>query len=91
MTATVANGPANAADWVGLYRRGLPTPANRLAYQYLNGLRDAARQRRRVGPALTFTLPTTPGRTDVRFFRNNTFTVLATSDPITVLGPSIGS
>ena len=43
-----------------------------------------------TGAALTFTMPATPGTYNVRFFRNNTLTVLATSATITVLGPSIG-
>src|SRR5205809_571741 len=41
------------------------------------------------GATLTFVLPVTPGTYELRFFRNNTYTVAATSVPITVAAASI--
>src|SRR5207248_1828054 len=39
VTATIANGPGNAMDWVGLYPTGATSAlANRLSFQFLNGL-----------------------------------------------------
>ena len=82
VTATVANGPANRTDWVALFATGAAA-TNHLQWQYLNGAFTAPATGV-SGAALTFTLPLTPGTYEVRFFRNNTFTVLATSDAITV-------
>jgi agmatine deiminase len=84
LTATVTNGPGNAADWVGLYPAGGTSATyNRLAYWYLNGLTTAPASGV-TGATLTFTLPTTPGNYDVRLFLNNSLTVLTTSGSITV-------
>jgi hypothetical protein len=89
VTATVTNGPGNAWDWVGLYSVGAPsTPANRLAYQFLNG-QTTAPASGVTGATLTFSLPTTPGSYEVRFFLNGSFTVLATSGATTIALPSV--
>ena len=85
VTATVANGPANAKDWVGLYAVG---GAAELDWKFLNGLRTAPA----AGVAeatLFFTLPTTPGTYVLRFYRDDTYTVLATSGIMTVTAPSL--
>ena len=88
VTATVANGPANAWDWVGLYPTGATSATvNRLSYQYLNGLQTAPSSGV-SGATLSFALPSA-GTYEARFFRNNSLTVLATSGSITVAGPSI--
>ena len=87
MTATVANGPGNAGDWVGLYATGAPASAY-LQWQYLNGTHTAPAVGLRGAP-LTFTLPLTPGTYELRFFQNNTYTLLATSVPITVMSASV--
>ena len=68
VTATIANGPGNAADYIGLYPAGASsTSSNRLAYQFLNGLLTAPTSGV-SGAALTVTLPTASGTYDVRFF-----------------------
>jgi hypothetical protein len=84
VTATVTNGPGNAWDWVGLYPAGATSaPANRVAYQFLNGLTTAPAGGV-SGATLSFGLPSTPGSYDVRLFLNGLFTVLATSGAITI-------
>jgi hypothetical protein len=88
VTATVANGPGNARDWVGLYPTGASSATvNRLAYQYLNGLQTAPSSGV-TGATLSFTMPS-GGTYELRFFLNNSLTVLATSAAITVAGSSI--
>ena len=87
VTATIANGPGNAGDWVALFATGAPASAY-LEWQYLNGTHTAP-AKGLSGAPLTFTLPLTPGTYELRFFQNNTYTVLATSVAITVVGPSV--
>jgi Ca-activated chloride channel family protein len=81
-TATVANGPGHPMDWVGLFATGAPS-GNSLQWQYLNGTQTAPATGL-TGGTPTFTMPTTPGTYQLRFFLNNTLTVLATSATITV-------
>ncbi len=82
VTATIAIGPGNASDWVAVYAAGAPM-ANYLQWQYLNGTQTLPTEGL-SGAVLTFTLPLTPGIYELRFFRNNTYTLLATSATITV-------
>ena len=91
MAATVANGPGNARDWVGLYPAGATSAlVNRVAYRYLNGLTTVPASG--VSDAtITFVLPAAPGSYNVRFFLNNTLTVLATSGSIDVVAPPTAS
>jgi hypothetical protein len=81
-TATVANGPGHPMDWVGLYATGAPS-ANSLQWKYLNSTQTAPATGL-TGGTPTFTMPNTPGTYQLRFFLNNTLTVLATSATITV-------
>jgi hypothetical protein len=75
VTATVVNGPGKATDWVGLYPAGATSAiANRLAVQFLNGLGASASGV--SGGTLSFKLPSAPGTYNVRFFFNNSLTVL---------------
>ena len=87
VTATIANGPGNLTDWVGLFATGAP-PTSAVDWKYLNGSRTAPTTGL-SGATLTFTLPVTAGTYELRFFRNNTNTVLMTSATITVSPPSI--
>jgi uncharacterized protein YegP (UPF0339 family) len=80
---SVSGGPANPLDWVGLYAEGAADGAF-LDWRYLN---DAA-----VAPSsgvaaatLHFTMPTTAGTYEFRFFANNGYGRLATSAAVTVL------
>jgi hypothetical protein len=80
VTATIANGPANATDWVALYALG---GGGELDWKFLNGSRTAPATGL-SNATVSFTLPTTPGPYVLRFYSNNTYTVLATSPTITV-------
>jgi hypothetical protein len=77
VTVGVAGGPANTTDWVGLYLVGAADFPS-LAWQYLNGTQTAPGTG--VSSAtLTFTMPSSPGRHELRFFANNGYTRLAIS------------
>ena len=69
VTGTIANGPGNPRDWVGLYPAlASSATSNRLAYQYLNGL-GTAPLGGQTGATLTFALPSA-GNYELRFFLN---------------------
>jgi hypothetical protein len=87
VTATIANAPGNAQDWVGLYPVG-GTAAQRISFQFLNG-RTSAPLAGVTGAMLYFSAPTAAGAYELRLFRDNTMTLLATSPPITVTVPTI--
>jgi uncharacterized protein YegP (UPF0339 family) len=77
VTVGVAGGPANTTDWVGLYLvGGSDNPA--LAWKYLNGSQSPPGMGS-TSASLTFTMQSTPGRYEFRFFANNGYTRLATS------------
>ena len=92
LTVTVANGPGNQLDWVGLY----PTAsgATYVDWKYLSGSRTAPATGLRAA-TVSFTMPTTPGTYTLRLMANNSTTqVLASTATITVTtqtapGPSI--
>jgi hypothetical protein len=84
ITVTVANGPANEADWVALFS----TSGDDNSYGAWKYLSDGA-----VPPAtglssatLHFTAPAIPGTYNFRFFAGTT--KLATSATVTVQGPA---
>ena len=80
VTTTVANGPANATDWVGVYAVGGTTEVD---WTFLNGSKTAPA----TGVAdamIPLTLPATPGPYVLRLYANNTYTVLATSPTVIV-------
>jgi hypothetical protein len=85
VTATVGNGPANLKDWVGLYAVGSPAE---LDWKFLNGSRTAPTTGL-TNATLSFTLPTAPGNYVLRFYLNDTYTVLGTSATMTVTAPSL--
>src|SRR5207244_3833451 len=82
VTATIANGPSSAGDWVALYTTGAADSAY-LDWKYLNGsqTRPATGMSSATVP---FTMPMTPGTYNVRLFLNDSTTRLATSATITV-------
>jgi hypothetical protein len=86
VTATVANGPGNRFDWVGLYATGAANNAH-LQRKYLNGLATPPATGV-TGAAVNFTMPATAGTYEFRFFTNDTFTLLATSPTVTVMTAS---
>jgi hypothetical protein len=84
-TISVSSGPANATDWVGLY--GIGTGDGfLLSWQYLNGTQTAPASGS-SSATLTFTMSSTLGDYDLRFFSNNGYTRLAVSTTITVTPP----
>src|SRR2546426_9304126 len=75
---SVANGPANPTDWVGLYVTMVTTAVTAGAYvdwMYLYCLRAAPRTGT-AAATLQFTAPMTPGAYEIRLFSNNTLTKL---------------
>ena len=78
---SIAGGPANPTDWVGLY----PASASDTGYvtwQFLNGTKTAPPTG--MAAAMLQFSPTAPGAYELRFFSSNTFTRLATSSTVTV-------
>jgi len=85
ITVTVAGGPGNVNDWVGLVEASSPD-SNYAAWQYLNGLQTLPL----VGvtsATLHFVAPLTEGTYTARLFANG-WTKLATSNPVTVQQPT---
>jgi hypothetical protein len=82
VTATIANGPGNAGDWVALYSAGA-ADGQYVDWKYLNGTRTRPGSGA-TGAAVAFTMPATPGTYNVRFFLNDSWVKLATSATITV-------
>jgi hypothetical protein len=80
--AAVSNGPANAADWVGLYPAGA-ADAQPLSWEYLNGS-TAPPAAGTTAASLTFLVPASAGSYELRFFSNNSYTRLATSGAVIV-------
>jgi hypothetical protein len=86
VTATVTNGPGLPGDWLAFFPVG-GGQAQRIWSQYLNGKGPS-------GPGvsmatLPLTMPTTPGTYELRLYRNDSWTLLATSPAITVTAASI--
>jgi hypothetical protein len=79
---TVANGPANTTDWVGLFPSAAPD-SGYIAWIYLSGTRTPPASGL-AGATLTLTAPQTPGTYNVRWFAQDGFTRLATSGTVTV-------
>ena len=86
LSVAIAGGPANAADWVGLYAAGASDGQN-LAWQDLSGST--------VPPAMglssatvEFLVPIAPGGYEVRFFATTGYGRLATSTALVVTGPT---
>ena len=82
--ADVANGPGNLGDWVGLFRVGQANGPGELDRSYLsfNGYKPTTPS---TSYRIKFWLPTTPGTYELRFEANDGYTLLATSQPITIL------
>jgi hypothetical protein len=78
VTATIADGPGNARDWVALSAAGDSTY---LDWRYLNGT-QVVPATGVTGAAVPFTMPMTQGTYILRFYTGST--LLATSATITV-------
>ena len=88
ISATVANGPGNPGDWLGVYAVGAPTVyGNPPSWKWLST--DDARGSIPPAPGVTagtvhLVVPKQAGQYEVRFFSNNSFILGATSAAITV-------
>ena len=86
IAATVASGPGDASDWVGLYPTNAPDTGYR-AWRYLNGSMNLPATAV-TSATLNFTAPVTPGTSDIRLFTSNGTNVrVATSPTVTVVPP----
>jgi hypothetical protein len=78
VTGTVANGPGNKTDWIGLYQVG---GATTLDWKYLNGSQTAPASGVTTA-SVPFAMPSVPGVYELRFYAGSM--LLATSQAITV-------
>jgi hypothetical protein len=85
VSATIVNGPGNAKDWVALYAVGSTLEVD---WKFMNGSRTAPTVGA-TGAIVPFTMPATPGTYVIRFYSNNTSTLLAQSPPITVAAATV--
>jgi hypothetical protein len=94
IAATVANGPGNPGDWLGVYAVGSPSgPGNPASWKWLST--DDARNSIPPAPGVAagtvhLVVPVQAGQYEVRFFPNNSFTVAATSAAIKVTTGATG-
>ena len=72
----VTNGPGLTGDWVGEYQVGAPDAGGYVTYQ---SLQPSGAE----GATLTFTLPSTPGDYEFRFFGHSVYTFLGKSGKVT--------
>jgi hypothetical protein len=79
---TVTYGPGNARDWVSMSASDAADTVW-LDWKYLNGTRTPPATGV-TSATISFTLPTTPGTYNFRFFQNDVYTKLATSPTVTV-------
>lgn len=87
VSVTVANGPANLLDFVGLHAASAPD-LDHFDWKYLSGTRTAPPTGLTMA-TLTFKMPGTPGPYVFRLFNNGTYAKLATSAVVTVRPPTL--
>jgi len=83
VTVTVAGGPGNAGDWVGLYA----ADGNATQWQYLDGSQTLPASGA-TGATLTFMLPTAPGTYHACFF-DASYRLIATSGSIVTMRSTV--
>ena len=86
VTFTIANGPGNAADWVGFFCPSSNADSSYADWKYLNNTKTAPAMGLTAG-SVTFTAPTTGGQTCNGRLFSNTNTKLATSGTVIVANP----
>ncbi|HEY6213806.1 MAG TPA: hypothetical protein VIW45_16045, partial [Vicinamibacterales bacterium] len=85
VTASVANGPGGATDWVGLFD---VDSNSRITWAYLNGLQTPPANGLSTA-TLAFATPTTAGRYNARLFAAaNSTTPIATSNTVETTAPA---
>src|SRR5207245_1284971 len=82
VTASVSNGPGNAHDWIAVFPTGAPSTGY-LDWKYLNNTRIAPSTGVTTA-TVTFPMPSTTGTYEIRLYLNDTYTLVGTSDTITV-------
>jgi hypothetical protein len=82
VTVGVADGPANATDWVGLFPAG-SNDSGYVSWRYLSGTM-APPAAGTPAAAIDFPVPVSAGSYEFRFFASNGFVRLATSTTLTV-------
>jgi hypothetical protein len=88
ITATVAGGPGNPSDWLGVYSVGAPSGnASPASWKWLST--DGTGTQIPAPPGVTsgtvhLVVPNQARKYEVRLFLNNSFAIAATSAPITV-------
>ena len=87
VSVQLSNGPGSPTDWVAMAATTAPNTTT-ISWKYLNGLTTAPAQGL-TSATLSFTLPTTPGTYEFRFFGNNGYGRLATSSTITVTSSGV--
>ncbi len=80
---SVAQGPGHRTDWVGIYRAD-QSDLQYLDWFYLNGSKSAPVSGL-TSATVMFTAPPSSGTYNFRFFVNDGFTLVATSNPVSVL------
>src|SRR5574337_893553 len=83
---SVAQGPGHRTDWVGMYRAD-QSNLQYVDWFYLNGSKSAPVSGLTSGTVM-FTAPPGGGVYNFRFFVNDGFTLVATSNPVSVLAPT---
>jgi hypothetical protein len=84
MSFTLAGGPGNRFDWIGLYCPATNPEGSGTDWRYLNNTKTAPASGL-TGATVTFAAPLAGGMTcNARFFINDGFTKLATSATVTV-------
>jgi hypothetical protein len=86
VTVRVANGPGTLRDWVGVAPAAAPDRSF-VQWKYLSNTQSAP-STGLAAATLTFTMPSSPGVYQLRFFANDGFTRLATSANVSVGGTS---
>jgi Family of unknown function (DUF6130) len=81
-TVTIANGPGNTRDWVGLYAAGSGNTAL-IDWKYLNG-QKAAPTVPVPSATVTFAMTVPAGNYNVRLFSNDSFMMVAASSAVAV-------
>jgi hypothetical protein len=83
MTFTVAGGPANRYDWVGLYCPSTLGDDDHINWKYLSNSQSSPSSGQ-SGATITFTAPSSATTCNARFFIDNGYTKQATSQTVTV-------
>jgi hypothetical protein len=89
VTALVADGPALAGDWLGLYDGTGALVTSYRDWKYLNGGHGKPEGGGVANAAVTFTLPENPGTYQIRLFVNDSYTEAASSAPIVTTIPTV--